>query len=181
MMKIKNYLRALAVIIATFVSFSANAQSIEGCWDYETKIEGHSVGIRMLIDKSRQAILLTAAEIPNDDVGVVTIALISAPTAVKTPDDKLIIEPDPKKVTLKVTEVEWSDKIKVAIEDDPSIDKTMTEEIEKSLQENCAEMAKDMMFSGEFTIVDITQTELVLKDEDGEQMTFVKSDPDSGQ
>ena len=179
-MKIKNYLRSLAVIVATFVSFSANAQSIDGCWDYETKIEGHSVGIRMVIDKNRQAVVLTAAEIPNDDIGVVTIALISAPTAVKTPDDKLIIEPDPKKVTLKVTEVEWIEKIKTAIKEDPSIEEGLIAEIEKSLEGSVDKMAEDMMFSGEFTIVDITHTKLVLRDEDGEQMTFDKNDPDSG-
>ena len=178
-MKIKNYLRSLAVIVATFMSFSANAQSIDGCWEYETKIEGNSVGIRLVIE-GKQAIVCTAAEIPNDKVGTVTLALISEPTPIKIANNKVEIDPDPKKVTLKVSEVDWTKDFKTAIKEDPSIEEGLIEQIEKSLEGSAEKMAEDMMFSGEFTIVKCDKAQLVLKDEDGEVMTFSKNDPDSG-
>ena len=178
-MKIKNYLRSLAVIVATFVSFSANAQSIDGCWEYETKIEGNNRGIRLVIE-GKQAIVFMGYEIPNDEVGTVTMGLLSAPTAIKIANNKIEIDPDPKKVTLTVSEVDWAKKIKDAIKEDPSIEEGLIERIEKSLQEKAAQMAEDMMFSGEFTIVKCTKTQLILKDENDDQLTFAKSDPDSG-
>ena len=178
-MKTRNLIRTLFTAIALFVATSMNAQSIDGCWDYETKIEGQHVGIRLFIDNGK-GIILTAAEIPNEKVGAVTIALISAPTPIKVANNKVEIDPDPKKVTLKVTEVDWVAPFKAAIKDDPSVEEKLLEEIEKGLQAGTAQMAEDMMFSGEFTIAKCTKTQLVLKDEDGEQMVFVKSDPDSG-
>ena len=178
-MKIKNYLRSLAVIVATFVSFSANAQTIDGCWEYETKIEGNNLGIRLVIE-GKQAIVFMGYEIPNDKVGTVTMGLLSAPTAIKIANNKVEIDPDPKKVTLAVSEVEWTKDIKDAIKEDPSIEEGLIEQIEKSLEASAEKMAEDMMFSGEFTIVKCDKAQLVLKDEDGEVITFSKNDPDSG-
>ena len=178
-MKIKNYLRSLAVIVATFVSFSANAQSIDGCWEYETKIEGNNLGIRLVIE-GKQAIVFMGYEIPNDKVGTVTMGLLSAPTAIKIANNKVEIDPDPKKVTLTVSEVDWTKDIKDAIKEDPSIEEGLIEQLEKSLEGSAEKMAEDMMFSGEFTIVKCDKAQLVLKDEDGDVITFAKSEPDSG-
>ena len=178
-MKIKNYLRSLAVIIATFVSFSANAQTIDGCWEYETTIEGNHFGVRLVIE-GKQAIVCMAYEIPNDKVGTVTMGLISEPTPIKIENNKVEIDPDPKKVTLAVSEVDWTKEIKDAIKEDPSIEEGLINDLEKSLQGKAVEMAENMMFSGEFTIVKCDKTQLILKDEDGAHITFNISEPDSG-
>lgn len=170
----------MLALAAMFFTTSVNAQSIDGCWDYETTIEGNNVGIRLVIE-GKQVIVFMAADIPNDKLGTVTLAMISAPTTAKIANNKFEIDPDPKKVTLKISEVDWTKDIKAAIKEDPSIEEGLIAELEKSLEGAADKMAEEMMFSGEFTIVKCDKTQLVLKDEDGEQITFKISDPDSGQ
>ena len=108
------------------------------------------------------------------------MGLLSAPTAIKIANNKVEIDPDPKKVTLTVSEVDWTKDIKDAIKEDPSIEEGLIEQLEKSLEGSAEKMAEDMMFSGEFTIVKCDKAQLVLKDEDGDVITFAKSEPDSG-
>ena len=87
--------------------------------------------------------------------------------------NKSNLKTNPEQADLHLDKMDFNDEVTKALNEMPEMKKTINEMMEKSLSEGKAELAKSLALEGEVTIESLTDTELILVDDD-QRVTFTR-------
>lgn len=81
---------------------------------------------------------------------------------------------DPSQTEMLLYSIDFINELKAAVKDNPEKEKQLQEIVFNAFDKNKQQMAQEGLLSGKYTVVSATDTKLVLKDPEGESMTFIR-------
>ena len=165
----------LAIFLAIVSMLTMQAQTPKGMWaTYVVDEEAQEVVGHVLNFVGNQVRQGLSVGSEMEGVGIIGLTFF-APAQEFTPDSNVInFHFDPVQVEMRLNSVDFIDELKNAIKENPAKEAELKQIIINALTPNKEQMAKEGMLSGLYTIVSANDTKLVLKDPDGESMTFIR-------
>jgi hypothetical protein len=165
----------LTIMLAMAAMLSLQAQTITGMWvSYVVDEEAQEALGHVLNFQGNQVRQGLSAASEMGGVGTITL-LFFAPAQEYAPSTKIInFQFDPAQVDMRLSDIEFIDELKNAIKENPAKEEELKQIVYNALAPNKDQMAKEGLLSGKYTIVSATDTKLVLKDPEGESMTFIR-------
>lgn len=165
----------LTILLAIVSMLTMQAQTPKGMWvTYVVDEEAQEVVGHVLNFVGNQVRQGLSVGSEMEGVGIIGLTFF-APAQEFTPDSNVInFHFDPVQVEMRLNSVDFIDELKNAIKENPAKEAELKQIIINALTPNKEQMAKEGMLSGLYTIVSANDTKFVLKDPDGESMTFIR-------
>lgn len=165
----------LTMMLALMAMLSMQAQTITGKWiTHIVDEEAEEMVSHILVFEGnlmRQAMFAMSS---MEGVGDVSIA-VTVPAQDYTPGSKVLnFRFDPTQAEMQLQGVDFIDEIKNVIKENPAKEEQLKQIVFDALNKNKQQMAQEGLLSGNYTVVSATDTKLVLKDPEGESMTFIR-------
>ena len=167
----KKIICMLTVLLCSVMNLSAQNYNLEGRWVTDLSDENETTSLIFLFEGNE----LTQAvygESPVDGIGLVGVIVATPPAPFKINGNKLTVTRDASQADFQVTKTEYNDKIKEAIKENPSMEETVKDVLDKAFDTQKVEMAKSLLYDGELEIISCNEGELKIKDQEGEEFTF---------
>ena len=161
----------LTVLLSSVMNLSAQNYDLEGRWVTDLSDENESTSLIFLFEGNEltQAVY---SESTIDEIGLIGIIVATPPAPFKINGNKLTVTRDASQADFQVTKTEYNDKIKEAIKENPSMEETVKDVLDKAFDTQKVEMAKSLLYDGELEIISCNEGELKIKDQEGEEFTF---------
>lgn len=165
----------LTIMLAMAAMLSMQAQTITGKWiTHIIDEEAEEMVSHILVFEGnlmRQALLGMSS---MEGVGDVSV-FVAVPAQDYTPGSKVLnFHFNPAQAEMQLQGVDFIDEIKNVIKENPAKEEQLKQIVFDSLDKNKQQMAEEGLLSGKYTVVSATDTKLVLKDPEGESMTFIR-------
>ena len=168
----KKIICMLTVLLCSVISLSAQNLDLDGRWVAEVS-EDDDYAVLIFLFEGNELTQAVYGESPVDGIGLVGVIVATPPAPFKINGNKLTVTYDASQAEYQVTKTEYNDKVKEAIKENPSMEETVKDVLDKAFDTQKVEMCKTIMFKGELEIVSCTdEGELTIKDTDGETYTF---------
>ena len=163
----------LTIMLAMAAMLSLQAQTITGNWITHVIDEESEETVTYILvfggNRMKQAMV---AEAPLEGVGNVSL-YFSVPAQEYTPGSGFLnFHFDPSQTEMLLYSIDFINELKAAVKDNPEKEKQLQEIVFNAFDKNKQQMAEEGLLSGKYTVVSATDTKLVLKDPEGESMTF---------
>lgn len=147
------------------------AQSLMGSWKDVTNEDEKEVGVYYIFNQST---FIFKSVVTQSDPEVGTIAIsVTVPGTYTLSGNALNIKINPEQADVHIDKMEFTDEIKKLLNEMPEMKKTITETMEKTFNEEKAELVKSHAVEGDMVIESLTATQLILV-EDDEKMIFTR-------
>jgi len=166
----------MTLVLALMATVAMQAQSLEGKWIAAEETDDANMAYILVFEGNlmRQCGLF---ETEAEEMGDVTISIV-VPAQSFTPSSKTLnFTFDAKEAELDVQDIDFNDELKAAIKDSPEKSEALKKIVQALFREQKEELAENMLLKGPHTIVKLTDEQLVLHNEDGEEYVFSRSQP----
>jgi hypothetical protein len=167
----------IILVLALMATVAMQAQSLDGKWIAAEETDDVNMAYILVFEGNlmRQCGLF---ETEAAEVGDVTISIV-VPAQSFTPGSKTLnFTFDAKEAELDVQDIDYNDKLKATVKDSPEKKEALTKIVQALFREQKEEMAENMLLKGPHTIVKLTDEQLVLRDEEGEEYVFGRNLPE---
>ena len=167
----KKFICMLTVLLCSVMSLSAQNLDLDGRWVAEVS-EDDDYAVLIFLFEGNELTQAVYGESPVDGIGLVGVIVATPPAPFKINGNKLTVTRDASQADFQVTKTEYNDKIKEAIKENPSMEETVKDVLDKAFDTQKVEMAKSLLFDGDLEIISCNEGELKIKDQEGEEFTF---------
>jgi hypothetical protein len=167
----KKFICMLTVLLCSVMSLSAQGLELDGRWVAEIS-EDEDYGALIFLFEGDELTQAVYGESNVDGIGLVGVLVATPPAPFKLDGTKLIVTRDASQADFQVTKTEYIDKIKEAIKENPSMEETVKDVLDKAFDTQKVEMAKSLLYDGTLEIISCIDGELKMKDPEGEEFTF---------
>lgn len=167
----KKIICMLTVLLCSVMNLSAQNLDLDGRWVAEVS-EDDDYAVLIFLFEGNELTQAVYGESPVDGIGLVGVIVATPPAPFKINGNKLTVTRDASQADFQVTKTEYNDKIKEAIKENPSMEETVKDVLDKAFDTQKVEMAKSLLYDGELEIISCNEGELKIKDQEGEEFTF---------
>ena len=161
----------LTVLLCSVMNLSAQNLDLDGRWVAEVS-EDDDYAVLIFLFEGNELTQAVYGESPVDGIGLVGVIVATPPAPFKINGNKLTVTRDASQADFQVTKTEYNDKIKEAIKENPSMEETVKDVLDKAFDTQKVEMAKSLLYDGDLEIISCNEGELKIKDQEGEEFTF---------
>ena len=167
----KKFICMLTVLLCSVMSLSAQNLDLDGRWVAEVS-EDDDYAVLIFLFEGNELTQAVYGESTLDGIGLVGVIVATPPAPFKINGNKLTVTRDASQADFQVTKTEYNDKIKEAIKENPSMEETVKDVLDKAFDTQKVEMAKSLLYDGDLEIISCNEGELKIKDQEGEEFTF---------
>ena len=167
----KKIICMLTVLLCSVMSLSAQNLDLDGRWVAEVS-EDDDYAVLIFLFEGNELTQAVYGESTLDGIGLVGVIVATPPAPFKINGNKLTVTRDASQADFQVTKTEYNDKIKEAIKENPSMEETVKDVLDKAFDTQKVEMAKSLLYDGDLEIISCNEGELKIKDQEGEEFTF---------
>ena len=167
----KKIICMLTVLLCSVMNLSAQNLDLDGRWVAEVS-EDDDYAVLIFLFEGNELTQAVYGESPVDGIGLVGVIVATPPAPFKINGNKLTVTRDASQADFQVTKTEYNDKIKEAIKENPSMEETVKDVLDKAFDTQKVEMAKSLLYDGDLEIISCNEGELKIKDQEGEEFTF---------
>jgi len=161
----------LTVLLCSVISLSAQNLDLDGRWVAEVS-EDDDYAVLIFLFEGNELTQAVYGESTLDGIGLVGVIVATPPAPFKINGNKLTVTSDASQADFQVTKTEYNDKVKEAIKENPSMEETVKDVLDKAFDTQKVEMAKSLLYDGDLEIISCNEGELKIKDQEGEEFTF---------
>ena len=161
----------LTVLLCSVMSLSAQNLDLDGRWVAEVS-EDDDYAVLIFLFEGNELTQAVYGESTLDGIGLVGVIVATPPAPFKINGNKLTVTSDASQADFQVTKTEYNDKVKEAIKENPSMEETVKDVLDKAFDTQKVEMAKSLLYDGDLEIISCNEGELKIKDQEGEEFTF---------
>ena len=167
----KKFICMLTVLLCSVMSLSAQNLDLDGRWVAEVS-EDDDYAVLIFLFEGNELTQAVYGESTLDGIGLVGVIVATPPAPFKINGNKLTVTSDASQADCQVTKTEYNDKVKEAIKENPSMEETVKDVLDKAFDTQKVEMAKSLLYDGDLEIISCNEGELKIKDQEGEEFTF---------
>ena len=167
----KKIICMLTVLLCSVMNLSAQNLDLDGRWVAEVS-EDDDYAVLIFLFEGNELTQAVYGESTLDGIGLVGVIVATPPAPFKINGNKLTVTRDASQADFQVTKTEYNDKIKEAIKENPSMEETVKDVLDKAFDTQKVEMAKSLLYDGDQEIISCNEGELKIKDQEGEEFTF---------
>lgn len=167
----KKIICMLTVLLCSVISLSAQNLDLDGRWVAEVS-EDDDYAVLIFLFEGNELTQAVYGESTLDGIGLVGVIVATPPAPFKLEGNKLTVTYDASQAEYQVTKTEYNDKVKEAIKENPSMEETVKDVLDKAFDTQKVEMAKSLLYDGDLEIISCNEGELKIKDQEGEEFTF---------
>ena len=167
----KKIICMLTVLLCSVISLSAQNLDLDGRWVAEVS-EDDDYAVLIFLFEGNELTQAVYGESTLDGIGLVGVIVATPPAPFKINGNKLTVTSDASQADFQVTKTEYNDKVKEAIKENPSMEETVKDVLDKAFDTQKVEMAKSLLYDGDLEIISCNEGELKIKDQKGEEFTF---------
>jgi len=167
----KKIICMLTVLLCSVISLSAQNLDLDGRWVAEVS-EDDDYAVLIFLFEGNELTQAVYGESTLDGIGLVGVIVATPPAPFKINGNKLTVTSDASQADFQVTKTEYNDKVKEAIKENPSMEETVKDVLDKAFDTQKVEMAKSLLYDGDLEIISCNEGELKIKDQEGEEFTF---------
>ena len=167
----KKIICMLTVLLCSVMNLSAQNLDLDGRWVAEVS-EDDDYAVLIFLFEGNELTQAVYGESPVDGIGLVGVIVATPPAPFKINGNKLTVTSDASQADFQVTKTEYNDKVKEAIKENPSMEETVKDVLDKAFDTQKVEMAKSLLYDGDLEIISCNEGELKIKDQEGEEFTF---------
>ena len=161
----------LTVLLCSVMNLSAQNLDLDGRWVAEVS-EDDDYAVLIFLFEGNELTQAVYGESTLDGIGLVGVIVATPPAPFKINGNKLTVTSDASQADFQVTKTEYNDKVKEAIKENPSMEETVKDVLDKAFDTQKVEMAKSLLYDGDLEIISCNEGELKIKDQEGEEFTF---------
>ena len=149
------------------------AQSLIGTWKNVTEEYGTKIDMCFIFNQSTFSLKTTFTQ-TDPQVGTITMSIL-LPGTYTCSGNTLILKPKGEQAKMNLDKVDFNEEITQTIKEMPELKKTITDAMEKSMNEGKDELVnKYSSMTSDLTMESLTDTKLIFVEEDGEKVIFTK-------
>ena len=167
----KKFICMLTVLLCSVMSLRAQNLDLDGRWVAEVS-EDDDYAVLIFLFEGNELTQAVYGESTLDGIGLVGVIVATPPAPFKINGNKLTVTSDASQADFQVTKTEYNDKVKEAIKENPSMEETVKDVLDKAFDTQKVEMAKSLLYDGDLEIISCNEGELKIKDQEGEEFTF---------
>lgn len=167
----KKIICILTVLLCSVMNLSAQNLDLDGRWVAEVS-EDDDYAVLIFLFEGNELTQAVYGESTLDGIGLVGVIVATPPAPFKINGNKLTVTSDASQADFQVTKTEYNDKVKEAIKENPSMEETVKDVLDKAFDTQKVEMAKSLLYDGDLEIISCNEGELKIKDQEGEEFTF---------
>lgn len=167
----KKIICMLTVLLCSVMNLSAQNLDLDGRWVAEVS-EDDDYAVLIFLFEGNELTQAVYGESTLDGIGLVGVIVATPPAPFKINGNKLTVTSDASQADFQVTKTEYNDKVKEAIKENPSMEETVKDVLDKAFDTQKVEMAKSLLYDGDLEIISCNEGELKIKDQEGEEFTF---------
>lgn len=166
--------RLFFFVFSLMAAVAMQAQSLNGTWlSKMNDDEGTAIDLYFVFNKPNLN-MKAVVQVDDNEVGEFTVSFELPGTYTQT-DKKLTINMNADKVTLNIDKMKFAPEMEKVLKEKPELKDTIRKTIEEGLADMKPQVVKELPQNGDLVIKELTDTKLVLVDEDGdEEIQFTK-------
>ena len=153
--------KLLSLATLLLLVLSASAQSITGKWKGSFQDDGINMPYTMSLNNKGTIVINITAKDTDPQIGTIHMSIKVAGTY-KVANKVLSVTLNPKKQSAEVTKIDFNNTLKAAMLAQPGMDREMINMVNEQLRGSTNDLVKDVPFSGDINITELTDKKLVL-------------------